>query len=73
MFVLSLIALKSKVLRFLVAHCSLSVRLNGKRIIRASEPTCWGPVGRPCLRRTGDNEKIEFIYKSKDPVPDSGN
>ena len=47
--------------------------MNGKRVIRASEPTCWGPVGRPCLRRTGDNEKIEFIYKGKDPVPDSGN
>lgn len=73
MFVLSLIALKSKVQRFLAAQSSLNVRLNGKWVIRALEPTCCGPVGRPCLRRTGDNERIEFIYKGKHPVPDTGN
>ena len=46
--------------------------MNGKWVIRALEPICWGPVGRPCLRRTGGNERIEFIYKGKQPVPDSG-
>ena len=51
----------------------MSVRLNGKWVMRALEPTCWGPVGRPCVRRAGDNERIKIIYKGKHPVPDSGN
>ena len=50
MFVLSLIALKSKVLKVSRRSQFIQRKMNGKRVIRASEPTCWGPVVRPCLR-----------------------